>query len=84
MMMNEHEFKHGEFVRASKKKKIGKDFVSERKVVLSDPKCIDWYEIDNDNTFITRGQLNTITRPLACGISILGISNNTWFQCGIS
>ena len=31
-MMNEREFKHGEFVRASKKKKIGKEFVSERKV----------------------------------------------------
>ena len=74
MMMNEREFKHGEFVRASKKKKIGKEFVSERKAALSDPKCIDWYEIDNDNTLIIRDQLNTITRPLAYGISILGIS----------
>ena len=52
--------------------------------LLSNPACLDWYEIDDDTTFVLRSQMNTITKPVACGVSILGISKtymvSMWYK----
>ena len=50
--------------------------MSKRKIDLSDAKCLDWYDLDNKTTFVLRDQMNTISIPLACGVSILGISKS--------
>ena len=74
MMMNEREFKHGEFFSGTKK--IRGQEVSKRKLAISD--------LDNKNTFVIRDQMNTITKPIACGVSILGISKaymvSMWYK----
>ena len=72
MMMNEREFKHRDFFSGTKK--IRGQTVSKRKLAMSDAKYLDHYDLDNKNTFVIRDQMNTITKPLACGVSILGIS----------
>ena len=50
--------------------------VSERKLALSDLKCIDWYDMDEDknDSFVLLSQRITLTRPIACGTAIFGIS----------
>ena len=83
--MNEQDFKHGEFFSATKMKKTKRGIkVSERKLAISNPKYLDQYEIDNNTTFVIRNQMNTITKPLACGVSILGISKaymvSMWYK----
>ena len=82
MMMNEREFKHGEFFSGTKK--IRGQTVSKRKLAISDAKYLDHYDLDNKNTFVIRDQMNTITKPLACGVSILGISKaymiSMWYK----
>ena len=82
MMMNEREFKHGEFFSGTKK--IRGQEVSKRKIAISDSKYLDHYDLDNNNTFVIRDQMNTMTKPLACGVSILGISKaymvSMWYK----
>ena len=82
MMMNEREFKHGEFFSGTKK--IRGQEVSKRKLAISDAKYLDHYDLDNKNTFVIRDQMNTITKPIACGVSILGISKaymvSMWYK----
>ena len=73
-MMNEREFKHGEFFSGTKK--IRGQNVSKRKIAISDAKCLDWYDLDNKTTFVLRDQMNTVSIPLACGAPILGISKS--------
>ena len=82
MMMNEREFKHGEFFSGTKK--IRGENVSKRKIAISNPQYLDHYDLDNDNTFVIRDQMNTITKPLTCGVSILGISKAYMCRCGIN
>ena len=48
--------------------------VSKRKLAISDPKYLDHYDLDNKNTFVITDQMNTITKQLECGVSIIGIS----------
>ena len=80
--MNEREFKHGEFISGTRK--IRGQEVSKRKLAISDAKYLDHYDFDNKNTFVIRDQMNTITKPLACGVSILGISKaymiSMWYK----
>jgi hypothetical protein len=82
MMMNEGEFKHGKFFSGTKK--IRGQTVSKRKLAISDAKYLDHYDLENKNTFVIRDQMNTITKPLACGVSILGISKaymvSMWYK----
>jgi hypothetical protein len=47
-MMDEKKFKRGKFVSYHIKKKAGKFEVSEIKLALSNPKCLDWYDMDED------------------------------------
>ena len=56
-MMNERKFKTGKFV--STKKKIQKRgvAVSERKLAFSNPRCIDWYDLNDDITFVLYNQM---------------------------
>ena len=53
-------------------------------MTLSNPKCVDWYDLSNEATFVLFDQMNTITKPLACGVSVLGISKsymiNFWYK----
>ena len=46
MMMNELEFKRGKLIYGSRKIRGGD--VLNRKIALSDPKILDYYDIDND------------------------------------
>ena len=70
MMMNERDFKMGKFCRGRKKG------ISQKKLALSNPRCVDWYDLDNETYFVLFDQMNTITKPLACGVSVLGISKS--------
>ena len=70
MMMNERDFKRGKFCRGRKKG------ISQKKLALSNPRCVDWYDLDNESYFVLFDQMNTITKPLACGVSVLGISKS--------
>ena len=86
-MMDEKKFKHGKFVSSRIKKKVGKaQSVSERKLALSNPKCIDWYDLDEDqnDTFVLFSQKRTLTRPIDCGTAIFGISKaymvSMWYK----
>ena len=78
LMMDEKRFKHGKFVSSRKKKKIRGFEVSERKLAISDQKCIDYYDLDEDkeNSFVLMNQKRTLTRPIACGCSIFGMSKS--------
>ena len=82
MMMNEREFKHGEFLSGTKK--IRGQTVSKRKLAISDGKYLDHYDLDNKYTFVIIDQMNIITKPIACGVSILGISKaymvSMWYK----
>jgi hypothetical protein len=75
LMMNERKFT---CARKMKKVSGGTIKVSERKLALSDPKCIDWYDLDDNgyNTFVLYNQRKNLTLPIACGASIFGISKS--------
>ena len=84
LMMNERKFKTGKFVSTKKNiQKLGVA-VSERKLALSNPRCIDWYDLNADSTFVLYNQMKTLTRPIACGVSIFGISKaymvSMWYK----
>ena len=78
LMMDEKRFKHGKFVSSRKKKKVRGVEVSERKLAISDPKCIDYYDLDEDkeNSFVLMNRKKTLTRPIACGCAIFGMSKS--------
>ena len=89
-MMNELKFKRGKFVKGYKTigaKKIPADNkrgykleggikVQRRKLELSKPECVDWYDLDDKHTFVLLNQKKTISHPLACGVAVLGISKS--------
>ena len=66
LMMDEKRFKHGKFVSSRMKKKVRGVAVSERKLAISDPKCLDYYDLDEDkeNTFVLMDRKKTLTRPI--------------------
>ena len=88
--MNQLKFKRGKFVSgyktlgakkipASKKrhyKLVGGTKVQRRKLELSKPECVDWYELDDKHTFVLLNQKKTISHPVACGAGVLGISKS--------
>ena len=78
LMMDEKRFKHGKFVSSRKKKKVRGVEVSERKLAILDPKCIDYYDLDEDkeNSFVLMNRKKTLTRPIACGCGIFGMSKS--------
>jgi hypothetical protein len=77
-MMDEKRFKHGKFVSSRMKKKVRGVAVSERKLAISDPKCLDYYDLDEDkeNSFVLMSRKKTLTRPIACGCAIFGMSKS--------
>ena len=50
--------------------------VRNRKLALSNKNCYDWYDLDNDHTFVLFNQMKTLTHPVACGVAVLGISKS--------
>ena len=83
--MNERNFKSGKFVSSKNMKKIRGGTISiERKLAISDPKYIDRYDFDNKNSFVLEDQMKTLTRPIACGATIFGISKaymvSMWYK----
>ena len=58
--------------------------VSNKKLALSKPQFMDWYDIDKDTTFCLFDTKHTISRPMFCGMAILGISKSymieSWYK----
>ena len=90
LMMNELKFKRGKFVSGNKTfgdkkvpadnkrkyKLVGGIKVQRRKLELSKPECVDWYELDDKHTFVLLNQKKTIAHPIACGVGVIGISKS--------
>ena len=43
---------------------------------MSKPECVDWYDLDDKNTFVLLNHKKTISHPMACDVAVLGISKS--------